>query len=265
MSLKVSFSLWQTSSLDQHRYLLNVVPAEVSIPHCVVSGELAATVGQYIALLIALRDRFGNVCTDAQTRDMAISVTDVTKVAGYVTQEELVLVNRVSQVETYPGIIYTHQVVLTTEHAVEASLVLRLDGQQLHATKVLPPAILFLRIIASQLLHQGCFSKFLIPKVLHEGCFSTLLIPLRSLVSLDAPASRLGAPRRGARARGLPQGSGGDPAVATASALVTPRRFHRSLTRAAHLTQVAFAAEDLSPECCRVEGTPDTVAASSSA
>ena len=71
MSLKVSFSLWQTSSLDQHRYLLNVVPAEVSIPHCVVSGELAATVGQYIALLIALRVRFGNVCTDAQTRDMA--------------------------------------------------------------------------------------------------------------------------------------------------------------------------------------------------
>ena len=42
------------------------------------------------------------MCTDAQTRDRAIAVTDVTKVAGHVTQEELVLVNRVSQVETYP-------------------------------------------------------------------------------------------------------------------------------------------------------------------
>ena len=119
-----------------HSYLLTIVPSEINIEQCVVTGELTATVGQYIALLIALRDRFGNVCSPQQMQDVELSVAKAELVSGCIDPKDLVLVNRVSRVDFHPGIIYTHQIVLSTEQAVQVALELHLGKKLLHSTKI---------------------------------------------------------------------------------------------------------------------------------
>lgn len=46
------------------------------------------------------------------------------------------LVNRVSRVDFHPGIIYTHQIVLSTEQAVQVALELHLGKEVLHSTSI---------------------------------------------------------------------------------------------------------------------------------
>lgn len=121
---------------QQHSYLLTIMPNVVNIEQCVVTGELTAKVGQYIAMLIALRDRYGNVCSPQQMQDIEITVAKVELISGYVEPKDLVLVNRVSRVDFHPGIIYTHQVVLSTEQAVQVKLDLHLGNQLLHSASV---------------------------------------------------------------------------------------------------------------------------------
>ena len=58
------------------------VPNAINIEQCVVTGELTATVGQYIALLIALRDQYGNVCSPQQMQDVELSVAKVDLISG---------------------------------------------------------------------------------------------------------------------------------------------------------------------------------------
>ena len=121
---------------SSHSYLLTIVPNEVNIDQCVVTGELTATVGQYIALLIALRDRYGNVCSPQQVQDIELAVAKIELISGFIAPSELVLVNRISRVDFHPGIIYTHQIVLSTEQAVQVGLDLHLNGNLLHSTKI---------------------------------------------------------------------------------------------------------------------------------
>jgi len=121
---------------QQHVYLLTIVPADVSISQCVVTGELSAVVGQYVALLIALRDEFGNVCSPQQTSASEISVANVRLINGDIDPKELQMITRISRVDFYPGIIYTHQVVLSTEQAVRVGIDLMLGGAKLQHAQV---------------------------------------------------------------------------------------------------------------------------------
>jgi len=125
-----------TAQVQPQSYLLTIVPNAINIEQCVVTGELTATVGQYVALLIALRDRYGNVCSPQQMQDIELSVAKVELISGCIEAKDLVLVNRVSRVDFHPGIIYTHQIVLSTEQAVQVSLELNLGKQLLHSTSV---------------------------------------------------------------------------------------------------------------------------------
>ena len=134
---RFTFSINGIIALVQpHSYLLTIVPNTINIEQCVVTGELTATVGQYIALLIALRDRYGNVCSPQQMQDIELSVAKVELIEGCIEPKDLVLVNRVSRVDFHPGIIYTHQIVLSTEQAVQVALDLHLDNQLLHSTSI---------------------------------------------------------------------------------------------------------------------------------
>ena len=125
-----------TSQVQPHSYVLTIVPNAINIEQCVVTGELTAKVGQYVALLIALRDRYGNVCSPQQMQDVELSVAKIELVSGCIDPKDLVLVNRVSRVDFHPGIIYTHQIVLSTEQAVQVALELNLGKQLLHATSI---------------------------------------------------------------------------------------------------------------------------------
>lgn len=113
------------------------------IDQCVVTGELTATVGQYVALLIALRDEFGNVCSPQQTAVSDIAVSNFRLIQGDVDPAEVAtkIVTRISRVDFYPGIIYTHQVVLSTEEAVIVALDLTLGGRKLQNAQVCPLCI----------------------------------------------------------------------------------------------------------------------------
>jgi len=125
-----------TAQVQPHSYLLTIVPNTINIEQCVVTGELTATVGQYIALLIALRDRYGNVCSPQQMQDVELSVAKIELIDGCIEAKDLMLVNRVSRVDFHPGIIYTHQIVLSTEQAVQVALDLHLGKQLLHSTSI---------------------------------------------------------------------------------------------------------------------------------
>ena len=89
-----------------------------------------------MALLIALRDEFGNVCSPQQTAASEISVADVKLIKGDIDPKFLSMITRISRVDFYPGIIYTHQVVLSTEQAVHVRLDLMLGGQKLQEAQV---------------------------------------------------------------------------------------------------------------------------------
>jgi len=134
---RFTFAVNGTSSPgQQHVYLLTMVPDQVCIDQCVVTGELSATVGQYVALLIALRDEFGNVCSPQQTAVSDIAVSNVRLIKGDIDPTELQMITRISRVDFYPGIIYTHQVVLSTEQAVHVSLDLMLGGKKLQQAQI---------------------------------------------------------------------------------------------------------------------------------
>eukprot|EP00961_Rhodomonas_salina_P208570 2814657-Rhodomonas_salina.2 len=125
------FAVNGQAAAGQHQiYHLNIVPNDISVEHCTVSGDNKAAVGQYVALLISLRDRFGNVCSRQQQQESEISVRGIAKVAGFVALDDLVLTTRISSIEFHVGRVYTHQVVLSTEQAVEVSFELWL-GQSL--------------------------------------------------------------------------------------------------------------------------------------
>jgi hypothetical protein len=57
-------------------------------------------------------------------------------VKGDIDPKFLSMITRISRVDFYPGIIYTHQVVLSTEQAVHVRLDLMLGGQKLQEAQV---------------------------------------------------------------------------------------------------------------------------------
>jgi hypothetical protein len=69
-------------------------------------------------------------------QDVELSVAKIQLLSGCIDPKDLILVNRVSRVDFHPGIIYTHQIVLSTEQAVQVALELNLGKQLLHATNI---------------------------------------------------------------------------------------------------------------------------------
>jgi hypothetical protein len=63
-------------------------------------------------------------------------VADVKLIKGDIDPKFLSMITRISRVDFYPGIIYTHQVVLSTEQAVHVRLDLMLGGQKLQEAQV---------------------------------------------------------------------------------------------------------------------------------
>lgn len=119
-----------TSKGAKHVHTLNILPSEISIEQCVVTGETTANVGQYVALLIALRDQYSNICKlPPGAGNPEISVVNVQLVKGDIDAANLRLVTRVSEVEYHAGMVYTHQVVLSTEQAVELTFDLVLGSR----------------------------------------------------------------------------------------------------------------------------------------
>mmetsp|Transcript_48290 Transcript_48290/g.114899 ORF Transcript_48290/g.114899 Transcript_48290/m.114899 type:complete len:1308 (-) Transcript_48290:123-4046(-) len=135
-SFHFSFSV-NSSKLDteQHVYSLHVSPAEISVNQCITSGETKAVVGGYVALLVSLRDQFGNVCVQQAART-TVKVGKLRLVAGDVDPANLVVVNRVSHVEAYQGIENTHQVVISSEQAVQISLDILADDMRFETVNV---------------------------------------------------------------------------------------------------------------------------------
>lgn len=72
---------------------MTIVPAAINIEQCVVTGELTAIVGQYIAMLIALRDRFGNVCSPQQMQDVELSVAKMELISGHIDPKVCLVVS----------------------------------------------------------------------------------------------------------------------------------------------------------------------------
>jgi hypothetical protein len=103
-------------------HLLTITPHDVNVGQCVITGEVTSTVGQYISQLISLRDEFGNVLSPQQTAALEISVVNVKVLQADIDPADLKLSSRVSRVDHHPGLIYTHQLISTTEQAVHVAL-----------------------------------------------------------------------------------------------------------------------------------------------
>ena len=128
------------STGKQHVHSLSILPSDISIAHCLVTGETKTTVGQYVILLIALRDQFGNICKlQKGSGSPELKVVKVQLLKGDIDAASLRLVTRVSEVETHAGMMYTHQLVLSTEQQVELAFELMLGSKPL---KVLAPLLL---------------------------------------------------------------------------------------------------------------------------
>ena len=119
-------------------HLLTITPHDVNVGQCVITGEVTSTVGQYISQLISLRDEFGNVLSPHQTAALEIAVVNVKVLQADIDPAELKLSSRVSRVDHHPGLIYTHQLISTTEQAVHVALDLVI-GTPLHPVPPPPP------------------------------------------------------------------------------------------------------------------------------
>ena len=113
-------------------HLLDVNPNVVSIPHCVITGQTTAVVGQYIQLMVSLRDEFGNISRPAQLASLEITVENVMMMSGNIDPSEVKLINRISRVDPVASSTYTHQILLSTQQALQLKFDVMLGTGLLH-------------------------------------------------------------------------------------------------------------------------------------
>ena len=113
-------------------HLLDVSPNAVSIPHCVITGQTTAVVGQYIQLMVSLRDEFGNIARPAQLASLEITVENVMMMSGNIDPSEVKLINRISRVDPVASSTYTHQILLSTQQALQLKFDVMLGVALLH-------------------------------------------------------------------------------------------------------------------------------------
>ena len=109
------------AAIQPHAYLLTIVPAAINIEQCVVTGDLKSTVGQYIAMLIALRDRYGNVCSPQQMQDVELSVAKLERISGHIDPKVIV------QIPFVPLFVSDLSIIPLSVHHQDLSVVTRIS------------------------------------------------------------------------------------------------------------------------------------------